>query len=345
MAAVATTPIPIAELAALVHQAMLNLGYPADEAETLTKIMMHAELHNNNQGISKLYDVNTPGGIKYNERAGPLIIERETPISAVVNGNQRSGMSALSKGVDLAIAKAKASKMAIVGTHNTYTSTGMLAYYAEQIGKADLIAVVMAQSPEFVAPLGGRKGVFGTNPLCVAVPGPKEGPLILDMATAAITLFGAITAKANGTQLPPGVAVDSEGNPTRDPAAALAGAFLTFGGHKGSGLSLIVELLGGVLPGGTPPGGPVSKKESENWANTIIAIDPSLLSDTAEFKRKVRAVCAHVKSTGPSVKLPGEIEKGHLKRNLAAGKLDVSSALLERIREVAAVRRAPRSRL
>ena len=153
--------------------------------------------------------------------------------------------------------------MAIMGTYNTYTSTGMLAYYAEQIGKADLIAVVMAQSPEFVAPLGGRKGVFGTNPLCVAVPGPTEGPLILDMATAAITLFGAITAKANGTQLPPGVAVDSEGNPTRDPAAALAGAFLTFGGHKGSGLSLIVELLGGVLSGGTPPGGPVSKKESK----------------------------------------------------------------------------------
>ena len=92
------------------------------------------------------------------------------------------------------------------------------------------------------------------------------------------TLFGAITSKANGTQLPEGVAVDTEGQPTTDPAAALNGAFLTFGGHKGSGLSLIVELLGGVLPGGTPPGGPVSKKQSENWANTIIALDPALLS-------------------------------------------------------------------
>lgn len=79
---------------------------------------------------------------------------------------------------------------------------------------------------------------------------------------------------------------------------------------------------------------PPARPPAQNWANTIIAIDPSLLSDTAEFKRKVREVCAHVKSTGPSVKLPGEIEKGHLKRNLAAGKLDVSSALLERIREV-----------
>ena len=112
--------------------------------------------------------------------------------------------------------------------------------------------------------------------------------MILDMATAAITLFGAITAKANGELLPPGVAVDAEGNPTRDAAAALAGAFLTFGGHKGSGLSLIVELLGGVLPGGTPPGGPVSKKESKNWANTIIAIDPTLLMDLSLFKSRVR---------------------------------------------------------
>lgn len=81
---------------------------------------MHAELHNNNQGISKLYDVNAPGGIKYNELAGELVIERETPVSAVVNGNQRSGMSALSTAVDIAIEKAKAHKFAVVGTHNTY---------------------------------------------------------------------------------------------------------------------------------------------------------------------------------------------------------------------------------
>ena len=201
---VKTTTIPIKDLERLVETAMRNLGYPADEAATLTEIMMHAEVHNNSQGISKLYDVTSPGGIKFNPDAGPLIVERDSMLGAVVNGNQRSGMSALSKAVQLAVSKADGPGMAITGTHNTYTSTGMLAYYASEVGKNDLIGIVMAQSPELVAPHGGKKAVFGTNPICVAIPGPDDGPVILGMATAAVTLFGLITSKANGQQLPPG---------------------------------------------------------------------------------------------------------------------------------------------
>ena len=200
---------------------------------------------------------------------------------------------------------------------------------------------MFAQSPELVAPHGGKKAVFGTNPICVAIPGPEDGPLILDMATAAMTLFGLVTTKANGQQLPQGVAVGPDGEPTTDPDEALKGALLTFGGYKGSGLSLIVELLGGVLPGGTQPGGPVSKKLAKNWANTVIAIDPALIMDVEPFKARVRAVCAHVKSTGGSVLLPGEPEKNSYARNMASGTLDVSTALLGKIQELA----APKSRL
>mmetsp|Transcript_15466 Transcript_15466/g.20769 ORF Transcript_15466/g.20769 Transcript_15466/m.20769 type:complete len:339 (-) Transcript_15466:123-1139(-) len=337
------TKITIEELNDLVYTAMVNLGYPDDEAKVLTKVMLHAELHNNNQGISKLYDTNGPGSIKYNAEAGPLLIERETALSCVVNGNQRSGMSALSKAVDLAIEKASASMVGVVGTYNTYTSTGMLAYYADQIGRAGFIAIVMAQSPELVAPNGGMRPVFGTNPICIAVPGPEDGPLILDMATAAITLFGVVTAKANGTELPEGVAIDVEGNPTRDPVKALQGALLTFGGHKGSGLSLIVELLGGVWPGGAQAGAEVPKKQARNWANTIIALDPGLLMDPYEFRSRVAKVCAHVKASGDGgVILPGEIEKSAYQRNVASGMLDISPALLEKIQELA---QSPPSRL
>jgi L-2-hydroxycarboxylate dehydrogenase (NAD+) len=138
---------------------------------------------------------------------------------------------------------------------------------------------VLAQSPELVAPAGGTKPVFGTNPICVAIPGPDDGPLILDMATAAITFFGLITSKANRRPLPVGCAVGPDGNMTTDPDEALKGALLAFGGHKGSGLSLIVELLGGVLPGGAFPGDTVDKKQAKNWGNLVIAFDPSILMD------------------------------------------------------------------
>ena len=87
----------------------------------------------------------------------------------------------------------------------------------------------------------------------------------------------------------------------------------------------------------------MSKKEAKNWANTVIAIDPALLMDLGEFKQKVKQVCAHVKSTGERVLLPGEIEKRHYARNMSKGTLDVSTALLGKIQELAAA--TPQARL
>jgi len=147
---------------------------------------MHAEIHGNNQGISKLYDVTAPGGLKYNAEAGQLAVERDSPLGCVVNGNQRSGMVALSKAVELCVAKAKRSGgLAVVGTYNTATSTGMLAYYAAKVSEAGYIGIVLAQSPELVAPSGGKKAVFGTNPICVAVPTAKVQYLrVVESATS-----------------------------------------------------------------------------------------------------------------------------------------------------------------
>jgi len=162
------------------------------------------------------------------------------------------------------------------------------------------------------------------------------------MATAAMTLFGLITAKANKTPLPAGVAVGPDGTATTDPDAALAGALLTFGGHKGSGLSLIVELLGGVLPGAAYPGQPGGKKAAKNWGNLVLAIDPALLMEPCEFRRRATATLDHVKGSGPKVVLPGEFETARRAANLASGSLDISKALLERIRDLAA---KPLSRL
>jgi LDH2 family malate/lactate/ureidoglycolate dehydrogenase len=226
------------ELNGLVLRALLNLGYSQSDAEIMTKNLMHAEIHGNNQGISKLY---RPQDMGFNPDAGPLKYENETSRSVVINGNRRSGMVALDKGVEKAIEKAKSGGVAVVGTYNTCTSTGMLAYYAGRIAEAGLIAFVMAGSPEMVTPVGGKNAIFGTNPLCIAIPGPADGPVILDMATAATTLFGTISTKAAGKQLPPGVAVDAAGKPTTDPDAALKGAFLAFGSYKGAGLSLKLQ--------------------------------------------------------------------------------------------------------
>ncbi|KAJ1476891.1 Malate/L-lactate dehydrogenase [Baffinella frigidus] len=214
--------VPIKDLDAMLRKALLNIGFSAEDSETMTKVMMHAEICGNNQGISKMY---RPQDMGFNKEAGPLIFENESPQAVVeagplifenespqavvVNGNRRSGMVALSKAIDKVVEKASATGFAIAGTHNTCTSTGMLAYYANRIAEAGFIALVFAGSPEMagfvalvfagspemVAPVGGKSAIFGTNPICIAIPGAEGGPIVLDMATAATTLFGTISVK------------------------------------------------------------------------------------------------------------------------------------------------------
>jgi hypothetical protein len=128
------------------------------------------------------------------------------------------------------------------------------------------------------------------------------------MATSAIALFGVLTSKAKGEPLPPGVAYAADGSGfTTDAAEALeGGAIATFGGHKGTGLALMVELLAGVLPGGAVLGQCESKKTAKSWGHTLIAIDPAALVD--DFDAKAASVMETVKASAPAgaIRLPGE---------------------------------------
>jgi len=111
---------------------------------------MYAQVRGNNQGIIKI----TTGALRRSKGAGPITIERDTRLSAIINGHGDAGMLVLSKARDIAASKCLEHGFGIVGTNNTYTSTGCLAYYAEKLAEQGLIGVVLAQSPEFVAPVG-----------------------------------------------------------------------------------------------------------------------------------------------------------------------------------------------
>jgi LDH2 family malate/lactate/ureidoglycolate dehydrogenase len=181
-----------------------------------------------------------------------------------------AAVTAADLAADKVTAGADAPAIAIVGTYNTFTSSGQLGFYAKRMAARGVIGLCMANSPEFVAAAPGGKPIFGTNPVAVGIPtaGP---PLTFDMATSAIALYGALTAKAKAEALPPGVAYGRDGGWTTDASEALeGGAIATFGGHKGAGLALIVELLAGALPGAAVLGQCESKKAAKNWGHTII---------------------------------------------------------------------------
>ena len=120
----------------------------------------------------------------------------------------------------------------------------------EPFAEEGLIALSMINSMTCSVPVGAKKPVFGTNPLAMAVPAGAEGVLVFDMATTTMANGDVRVARAEGRMLPPGTGVDRDGNPTGDPAAILdGGALVPFGGHKGSLISMMVELLCAGLGG------------------------------------------------------------------------------------------------
>jgi len=234
---------------------------------------------------------------------------------------------------DLAVKKVKESPgpIAIVSAYNTSTSSGQLAYYCERMAKQGYIGIALANSPEFVAAAAGGKGVFGTNPIAFAVPQTGKPPFTFDMATSAIALFGVLTSKAKGEPLPHGVAYKADGSGyTTDAAEALeGGAIATFGGHKGAGLSLCVELLAGALSGGAVLGQCESKKAAKSWGHTLIAIQPDMLVD--DFESKAASIIETVKASGPGIRIPGEKSSLTAEARRAAGEMPIPTGIWESI--------------
>lgn len=321
--------VSIEEARSKTKQALKKIGWDDEDASLQAEIMTAAELCGNNQGLVKMYQ---PSHMKPTPGASKPTIERETLISAAVNANQAPGMLAAVTAADLAVSKIESSNLpvSIVTSYNTSTSSGQLAFYVERIAKKGLIGIAMANSPEFVAAAPGGKPVYGTNPLAVGVPTAKGPVFTFDMATSAIALFGVITSKSKGEPLPPSVAYGRDGNWTTDATEALeSGAIATFGGHKGAGLALCVELLAGALSGGAVLGQCESKKVAKSWGHTFIVIDPNALVD--DFPSKVDSIIATVKSSGNNIRIPGERSARTAMERREAGVMPIPEKIWESI--------------
>lgn len=321
--------VSIEEARSKTKQALNKIGWDDEDASLQAEIMTAAELCGNNQGLVKMYQ---PALMKPAPDASKPTVERETLISAAVNANQAPGMLAAVTAADLAVSKIQSSKLpiSIVTSYNTSTSSGQLAFYVERIAKQGLIGIAMANSPEFVAAAPGGKPVYGTNPLAIGVPIATGPVFTFDMATSAIALFGVLTSKSKGEPLPPNVAYGKDGEWTTDATEALeAGAIATFGGHKGAGLALCVELLAGALSGSAVLGKCESKKTAKSWGHTMIVIDPNALVD--DFPAKAESIIATVKASGENIRIPGERSARTAMERMEAGVLPIPEKIWESI--------------
>ena len=184
---------------------------------------------------------------KVDGMAAPIVTQ---PRAAAVLVDACHGFAhpAVDAGLPGLIGAARACGMASLSIRRSY-SIGVLGHPVEDIAAAGLIALAFTNSPPNIAPWGGRKPLFGTNPMAFAAPREALPPLVIDQATSAVTKVALVQAAKAGRVIPDSWALDAEGQPTTDAQAALNGSMQPFGGAKGAGLALMIDLLAAGLTG------------------------------------------------------------------------------------------------
>ena len=246
----------------------------------------------------------------------PFEVEREAPCTAVINGNWGFGFVVTERAMSMAIDKAKTHGVAAITIHHQ-SHIGRLGDYPTMALKEGMIGLITADSgagPKAVAPFGGRARRLGTNPICIGMPSDLEGPVLLDMATSAVAAGKISLARNRRESVPPGWLIDKEGNPTTDPSDYFAGgAILPVGadqGHKGYGLSFMVEVFSGLLTG---LGFGLDPQARHNDGCFIGVFNVENFRPLDQFKKDMGEFVEFVKSSPPAagftqVLYPGEIE-------------------------------------
>lgn len=314
--------VKVDELSAKVLAGVHKLGYEGDDAQTIVDVLLYAQLRGNNQGITKI----ATGGVPKADAVQPFTVVKRNKCGALVSGGH--SMVATAKAADLAVELAAEYGVGIVGCNHTFTSSGAIGYFSRRIAKHGSIGFVCVGNGAFafVAPDGSAESKLGTNPFSYAFP-YEGGEAVFDNATAAMAFFGIVEAKLKSEVLPQGIGYDKDGNPSTDAAAVLDGSVATFAGHKGFGLSLLVQLLGGPFSMAGTPG----VNEDDGAGTFVLAIDAGLLAGKDEYMKRATALVRQIKSAKPlpgrQVILPGELGDKLTQQAIDSNETEIADAL------------------
>jgi LDH2 family malate/lactate/ureidoglycolate dehydrogenase len=244
--------------------------------------------------------------------------------------------------VEQAVSQARSSGVSVATVRNS-NHFGTAGYYVDKAANSEMLGIAVSNSIAKVAPAGGVAPVFGTNPFAFAAPRKNARPILLDMATSAVSGGSVIRARQKNEKLPEGVLVDRDGKYITDAALADDGVMLPFGGAKGAGLSLLVELLSGVIADAklSTEVRSMFNDFSGNGDNghCFIVIDIGKLLPIDEYYERIEQLVAIMKSsavsTGDDVRLPGESRWKIMEKRLADG-VPLESELVTELVDLAA---------
>lgn len=269
-----------------------------------------------------------------------IALTRETPVSALVDGDNGLGQVVMTLAAETAVGKARDSGISWVGTVRS-NHAGAAGVYTAMALRHDLIGVYFAvASANVMPPWGGTERILGTNPVAIAIPAGSEPAFHLDIATT-VASHGTIKVLAQaGEPMPEGWVIGPDGSPITDPSHADEGFLMPIGAYKGSGLNIAIGLLAGVLNGAAFGREVIDHRaipdREANTGQAILMMRPDLMRDLDEFKAGIDHHLRELRSAGPagSVHLPGEAAASEEESQRRDG-IPVPDVLLSQLRELA----------
>jgi ureidoglycolate dehydrogenase (NAD+) len=332
------------ELTALATRALQGSGVCEADARAAARILVLGDLFGHHtHGVSRLEsycDRLAIGGIDARAAIG---VESVAPGMLKVDGANGVGPAVGMRALEAAIAAARTNGIAIAFARasNHFGACGPYCWIAAELGFASIVG---SNATPTIAPTGGLDTRVGNNPLAIGVPQPGAAPIILDMAMSVAARAKIRNAVKRGEPIPETWATDRAGNPTTDPRAAIDGFLLPFGGYKGYGLALMVDLFAGVLSDAsylTRVNSWIDEPHLEQKiGHFFIVIDTARLGNAQWLADRVSDFAAIVHDTPPAkpgtpVRLPGEAEIANLVRQRRDG-IDIDAALVAKLESYAA---------
>jgi hydroxycarboxylate dehydrogenase B len=296
---------------------------PSEAARVAQNLVLANASGHDSHGVGMLpryVDAVLEGGLSVNRH---VRIDLDSGALVRLDGQTGYGQVVGHEAMELAMPRAARHGVCVVALANAH-HLGRIGHWAEQCLEHGLISIhfVNVVARPIVAPFGGLDARTGTNPVCIAMPRPGGEPIVLDFATSRIAQGKTRIAYNQGQRLPPDTVIDDRGDPTTDPRFTVVppfGAILPFGEHKGFGLSLVAELLGGALTGGSTCRRPDAGVRAIYNGMLSIVIDPHALGTAQQYATEAAAYLEWLQQSpvAPGVGrilLPGDAERAARRR-------------------------------
>ncbi len=330
--------ISLDDLTVLAENALARAGASAESAAVTARALVAAEAQGlASHGMSRVpqYAAHLRNG-RVEGGAVPRIVH-ERAAACLVDAGEGLAFPACALAVTEAIGRARQCGVAFVGVTRSH-HFGVAADHLAPVAAAGMVGLAFGNSPAAMPAWGGRRALFGTNPIAAVFPRRSEPPLAIDLSLSEVARGKLMVAAREGKSIPEGWALDKDGNPTTDPKAGLEGSMLPVGGVKGAMLALIVELLSCALTGAA------FGFEADSFfteagnrpriGQAFLVVDPGSLAGSDTFYDRMEVLIAAM-TQDPEVRLPG-LRRLDIAKKAAKEGVEVPAALLDQLKGLAA---------